>query len=75
MFYNCEYGQVSQKCKKSYCIFKIQKNMYLHVFLDLITSLLKSFELGLYFKNTKKIILFSVSIWDYELIHNTYFLY
>jgi len=28
--------------------------MHLHTFLNLITSLLKSWELGLYFKNTKK---------------------
>jgi len=41
-------------------------------FFALIISLLKLWELGLYFKNIKKFILFSFSIWDYELIHKIY---
>jgi hypothetical protein len=44
-FYRCAYNKVSQKYKKLYRI-SIQNlknnNMYLHAFLDLITSLLKS---------------------------------
>jgi hypothetical protein len=46
--------------------------MCLHAFWDLITSLLKPYELGLYLKNTKKLFCFFVSIWDYKLIHKTY---
>ena len=40
--------------------------------LALIISLLKPRELGQYFKNIKKNILFSFSIWDYEFIRKTY---
>jgi len=40
---------------------------YLACILTLITSLLKSRELGQYFKNFKKIILFSFSIWGTTL--------
>ena len=57
---------------------KIQKIfllIFLHVFLDLIINLLKSWELDLYFKNTKKFILFSFNIWDYEFIRKIYFQY
>jgi hypothetical protein len=49
--------------------------IFLHVFLDLIINLLKSWELDLYFKNTKKFILFSFNIWDYEFIRKIYFQY
>jgi hypothetical protein len=72
MFYNCEYGQVSQKCKKSYCFSKVQKNMYLHVFLDLITSLLKPFELDLYFKNTNFFFQLVYVIMNLYIIHISY---
>jgi hypothetical protein len=50
---------------------KIQKYV-LACILALITSLLKSQELGQYFINSKKIILFSFSIWGYDLIRKTY---
>ena len=53
---------------------KIQKYIFACI-LVLITSLLKSRELGQYFKNFKKIILFSFSIWGYDLIRKTYFGY
>jgi len=43
--------------------------------LALITSLLKSRELGQYFKNSKKFILFSFNIWGYDLIRKTCFGY
>ena len=33
---------------------------------------IKSQELGQYFKNFKKIILFSFNIWGYDLIRKTY---
>jgi hypothetical protein len=61
---------MSLKKQKSYCIFiqqiKFQKYV-LACILALITSLLKSRELGQNFKNSKKIILFSFSIWGYDL--------
>jgi len=65
----------SLKEKKSYYIFiqkKFKKNV-LACILALITSLLKSWELGQYFKNSKKII-FSFNIKDYTLIRKVYFL-
>jgi hypothetical protein len=40
--------------------------------LALITSLLEPWELGQYFKNSKKVFLSSFSIWDYEFIRRTY---
>jgi len=40
--------------------------------LAFITSLFKPWELGQYFKNSKKIFLSSFSIWDYEFIRKTY---
>jgi hypothetical protein len=44
--------------------------------LALITSLLKSRELGQYFQNSKKnIILLSFSIWGNDLIRKMYFGY
>jgi hypothetical protein len=66
----------SLKEKKSYHIFiqkKFKKNV-LACILALITSLLKSWELGQYFKNSKKII-FSFNIKDYTLIRKVYFFY
>jgi hypothetical protein len=66
------YSQVSQR-KKIISYFhttKIQKYV-LACILALITSLLKSWELCQYFKNSKKIIFFSFSIWDYEFIRKT----
>jgi len=65
--------------KKSYFFFihktqNIQKYV-LACTLTLITSLLEPWELGQYFKNSKKIFLSSFSIWDYEFIRKTYFLY
>ena len=42
----------------SYFHAKIQKNTYLHVFLDLVTSLVKPWEQRLYFKNTKNLFYF-----------------
>jgi hypothetical protein len=57
------YTAKSLKAKKSYCIFiqqrKLQKKLFPHAFLALITSLLKPRELSQYFKNSKKILLFS----------------
>jgi len=61
--------------KKSYYIFLQQKKIQKYVLaciLVLITSLLKSWELGQYSKNNKKIILFPFSIWGYDLIRKTY---
>jgi len=40
--------------------------------LALITSLLKSRELGQYFKKIQKNILFCFNVWDYEFIRKTY---
>jgi hypothetical protein len=53
---------------------KIQKYV-LACILALITNLLKSWEPGQYFKNNEKIILFSFSIWGYDIIRKTYFGY
>jgi hypothetical protein len=51
----------------------IFKKIYvLACILALITSLLKSRELGQNFKNSKKIILFFFNIRDYEFIRKTY---
>jgi hypothetical protein len=61
---------MSIKKQKSYCIFIQQRKFKKYVLaciLDLITSLLKSRELGQYFKNSKNFILFSFSIWGYDL--------
>jgi hypothetical protein len=67
---------------KSYCIFiyiyiyiyaKNENSKYILArILALITNLLKSRELGQYFKIFKKIILFSFNIWGYDLICKTY---
>jgi len=43
--------------------------------LAVTTSLLEPRELGQYFKNFKKIIVFSFSIWGYNLIRKMYFEY
>jgi hypothetical protein len=51
---------------------KTFKKYVLACILALITSLLKSREFGQIFKNSKKIILFSFYIRDYEFIHKTY---
>jgi hypothetical protein len=52
---------------------KISKKKYvLACILTLITSLLKSRELGQISKIPKKIILFSFNIWGYDLIRKTY---
>jgi len=60
MFCFHAYGQVSQR--KNYIIFSYNKENFkknvLACILALITSLFKSQELGQYFKNSKKIILF-----------------
>jgi hypothetical protein len=48
------------------------KKNVLACILVLITSLLKSRELGQYFKKSKKFILFSFNIRDYEFIRKTY---
>jgi hypothetical protein len=50
---------------------KIQKYV-LACILALITSLLEPWELGRYFKNSKKNILLSFSICDYEFIRKIY---
>jgi len=60
MFLFHAYGQVSQR-KKSYHIFiqqKFKKKNVLACILVLMTSLLKSRELGQYFKNPKNIFCF-----------------
>ena len=82
MFCFHAYGLVSPKYihikKNHHIIFsynreKFQKNIYvLACILALITCLLKPPELGQYFKNSKKIILFSFNIWGYDLIRKTY---
>jgi hypothetical protein len=46
--------------------------MYLHVFLDLITSLLKPFELDLYFKNTNFFFQLVYVIMNLYIIHISY---
>jgi hypothetical protein len=43
----------NKKIKKKYCIISIKK-LYFVCIMDLITSLIKSWGLGLNFKNTKK---------------------
>ena len=57
------------KEKKNISYFHKKKNQkyVLACILTLITSLLKSWELGQYFKNSKKIILFSFSNWGMTL--------
>ena len=50
---------------------KISKKYVLACILSLITSLLKSQELGQYFKNSKKKNLFSFNIGGYDLIRKT----
>jgi hypothetical protein len=65
----------SLKAKKIILYFytkKIKKKNVLACILALITNLLKSWELGKYFKNSQKIILFSFNIWDYELTRKIY---
>jgi len=57
MFCFHAYGQVSQKIKKNHIVFSYNKENFkkyvLACILALITSLLKSRELGQYFKNYK----------------------
>jgi hypothetical protein len=69
LFFSC----VWPSKKNIYCIFIQQKfkKYVLVCILALITSLLKSQELGQYLKNMKNI-LFSFSILDYEFIRKTY---
>jgi hypothetical protein len=66
----------SLKNKKNHIVFSYNKENFkkyvLACILTLITSLLKSQELGQYFKNSKKIILFSFNNWGYDLIRKTY---
>jgi len=63
---------------KNHIVFFIQqtklkkKNIILACILALITSLLKSWELGQYFKKKSKNILFCFNVWDYEFIRKTY---
>jgi hypothetical protein len=61
--------------KKYKAWFSILKNhiLFLHGFLDLVTSLLKPWKLGYISKIPKKYILFSFNIRDYELICKIYF--
>jgi len=56
------YTTKSLKAEKTHIVFsynkenfKKNKKMFLHAFLALITNLLKSRELGQYFKNSKEI--------------------
>jgi hypothetical protein len=62
--------------KKNHIVFSykgnFKKKYVLACILALITSLLKSWELSQYFKNSKKIILFSFNIWSYDFIRETY---
>jgi len=51
---------------------KLQKKNVLASILALITSLLKSRELGQYFKNSKKNLFYFLNIRDYEFIRKTY---
>jgi len=67
MFCFHAYGQVSQKIKIKIILYfhttkKILKKYVLTCILALIISLLKPQELGQYFKNSKKYILFSFNI-------------
>jgi hypothetical protein len=71
MSYFFAYGQVSQKNIISYFHKKNSKYVLTSI-LALITSLLKSWESGQYFKQNPKNILFCFSIGDYEFIHKTY---
>jgi hypothetical protein len=63
---------------KSHNVFFIQQtklkktNIILACILALITSLLKSWELGQYFKKIKKNILFCFNIRDYKFKRKTY---
>jgi len=65
--------------KKNHIVFSYNKENFkkyvLTCILALITSLLKSRELGQYLKIFKKSILFSFNIWGYHLICKTYFGY
>jgi DMSO/TMAO reductase YedYZ heme-binding membrane subunit len=65
----------TKSLKKNHIVLSYKENCKKYVLaciLALITSLLKSWELDKYFKNSKKIILFSFNIKDYELIRNMY---
>jgi hypothetical protein len=71
------YDQVSQYIYiYNHIVFSFNKENFkkyvLPCILVLIISLLESRELGLYFKNSEKIILFSFNIWGYDLIRKTY---
>jgi len=65
--------------KKNHIVFlynkeNFKKNIYyiLACILALITSLLKSWELGQYFKKNQKNIFFCFNMWDYEFIQKMY---
>jgi hypothetical protein len=65
------YDQVSQR--KNHTIFSYNKNskICINLYFGFNNYFLKSRELGQYFKNSKKII-FSFSVWGYDLICKTY---
>jgi hypothetical protein len=66
---------MTKSLKKNHIVLSYKENWKKYVLaciLVIITSLLKSWELGKYFKNSKKIILFSFNIKDYKLIRKTY---
>ena len=65
----------TKSLKTNHIIFSYKKNFKKYVsacILALIISLLKSLELGQYFKISKKLILISFSILGYNLICKTY---
>jgi hypothetical protein len=69
------YALVSQSLKKNHIVFSYNKENFkqyiLACILALVTTLLKSRELGQYFKkNSNFFFCFNVS--DYEFIHKTY---
>jgi len=69
------YGQVSQRLKKIILYFHTKNKKKIKYVLAcifaLISSLLKPWELGQYFKKYPKNIFFSFKLWDYEFIRKT----
>jgi len=75
--FSCIRPSLSKVKKKKIILYfhttKKTSNIYiLACILALITSLLKSRELGQYFKKIKKNILFCFNVLDYEFIRKTY---
>ena len=76
MFCFHAYDQVSLKIynnKKIILYLHKKKSFSMHF--DFNNQFIKVTRTGQYFKNSKKIILFSFNIWGYNLIRKTYFGY